>query len=124
MVNFISEGFIESFRGEVLRKLKRAYKIRANKTRFMEETFGGFAKKPFGNTKSVVEYLGRYTHKIAISNHRIRSIDTQNVTLIIRIIGGGALKQMTLTHEEFIRRFSLHILPKRFVKFIIFLSST
>jgi hypothetical protein len=54
----------------------------------MEETLGGFAKKPFGNTKSVVEYLGRYTHKIAISNHRIRSIDTQNVTLIIRIIGG------------------------------------
>jgi hypothetical protein len=51
---------------------KRAYKIRANKTRFMEETLGGFAKKPFGNTKSVVEYLGRYTHKIAISNHRIR----------------------------------------------------
>jgi hypothetical protein len=46
----------------------------------MEETLGGFAKKPFGNTKSVVEYLGRYTHKIAISNHRIRSIDTQNVT--------------------------------------------
>jgi hypothetical protein len=45
----------------------------------MEETLGGFAKKPFGNTKSVVEYLGRYTHKIAISNHRI-SIDTQNVT--------------------------------------------
>jgi hypothetical protein len=50
----------------------------------MEETL--VAKKPFGNTKSVVEYLGRYTHKIAISNHRIRSIDTSNVTLIIRII--------------------------------------
>jgi hypothetical protein len=50
---------------------KRAYKIRANKTRFMEETLGGFAKKPFGNTKSVVEYLGRYIK--AISNHRIKA---------------------------------------------------
>jgi hypothetical protein len=44
-----------------------------------------FCQETFGNTKSVVEYLGEY--KIAISNHRIRSIDTQNVTLIIRIIG-------------------------------------
>jgi hypothetical protein len=64
-----------------------------------------------------VEYLGRYTHKIAISNHRIRSIDTQNVTFDYKDYRvAGALKQMTLTHEEFIRRFSLHILPKRFVK--------
>jgi hypothetical protein len=75
----------------------------------MEETL--VFKKPFGNTKSVVEYLGRYTHKIAISNHRIRSIDTQNVTFDYKDYRvAGALKQMTLTHEEFIRRFSLHIL--------------
>jgi hypothetical protein len=70
---------------------------------------------PFGNTKSVVEYLGRYTHKIAISNHRIRSIDTQNVTLIIRIIGGRTEANDTHTRRVYQKVF-LHILPKRFVK--------
>lgn len=76
-----------------------------------------FAKKPFGNSKSVVEYLGRYTHKIAISNHRIKAIDDKNVTFDYKDYRqNGFKKQMTLTHQEFIRRFSLHILPKRFVK--------
>ena len=86
-----------------------------------------FAKKPFGCPKSVVEYLGRYTHKIAISNNRIQSIDYQNVTFSYKDYRqNGFKKQMTLTHEEFIRRFALHILPKRFVKIrhYGFLSST
>jgi hypothetical protein len=76
-----------------------------------------FAKKPFGNSKSVVEYLGRYTHKIALSNNRIKNIDAQNVTFDYKDYRqNGVKKQMTLTHKEFIRRFSMHILPKRFVK--------
>ena len=86
-----------------------------------------FAKKPFGSPKSVVEYLGRYTHKIAISNNRIKNIDEQNVTFDYKDYRvAGVKKQMTLTHQEFIRRFSLHILPKRFVKIrhYGFLSST
>jgi hypothetical protein len=86
-----------------------------------------FAKKPFGSPKSVVEYLGRYTHKIAISNHRIKSIDEQNVNFDYKDYRmAGVKKQMTLQHEEFIRRFSLHILAKRFVKIrhYGFLSST
>jgi hypothetical protein len=86
-----------------------------------------FAKKPFGNAKSVVEYLGRYTHKIAISNNRIQSIDAATVTFNYKDYKqNGFKKQMTLTHEEFIRRFAMHILPKRFVKIrhYGFLSST
>ena len=86
-----------------------------------------FAKKPFGTPKSVVEYLGRYTHKIAISNNRIKSIDDQNVTFDYKDYKqNGFRKQMTLTHGEFIRRFAMHILPKRFVKIrhYGFLSST
>ena len=86
-----------------------------------------FAKKPFGNAHSVVEYLGRYTHKIAISNNRIKSIDAQNVTFAYKDYNqNGSKKQMTLTHGEFIRRFAMHILPKRFVKIrhYGFLSST
>ena len=62
-----------------------------------------------------MEYLGRYTHKIAISNQRIKSIDGQNVTFDYKDYRvADAKKQMTLTHQEFIRRFALHILPKRF----------
>ncbi|MBG6063607.1 hypothetical protein IWX83_003418 [Flavobacterium sp. CG_9.1] len=86
-----------------------------------------FAKKPFGSPKSVIEYLGRYTHKIAISNNRIQSIDNQNVTFTYKDYRqNGFKKQMTLTHAEFIRRFAMHILPKRFVKIrhYGFLSST
>lgn len=86
-----------------------------------------FAKKPFGNAHSVVEYLGRYTHKIAISNNRIKGIDAQNVTFAYKDYKqNGCKKQMTLSHSEFIRRFAMHILPKRFVKIrhYGFLSST
>ena len=86
-----------------------------------------FAKRPFGNAKSVVEYLGRYTHKIAISNHRIKVVDSHNVTFDYKEYRmAGVKKQMTLTHQEFIRRFALHILPKQFVKIrhYGFLSST
>ena len=76
-----------------------------------------FAKRPFGSLKSVVEYLGRYTHKIAIRNNRIQSIDDQNVTFSYKDYRqNGFKKQMTLKHAEFIRRFALHILHKRFVK--------
>ena len=88
---------------------------------------GSFCQKAFGSPKSVVEYLGRYTHKIAISNHRIRNIDAENVTFDYKDYRQkGLRKQMTLSHEEFIRRFTLHILPKRLVKIrhYGFLSST
>ena len=86
-----------------------------------------YAKRPFGSPKSVVEYLGRYTHKIAISNHRILSIDDHTVTISYKDYRAeGQKKTMTLSHSEFIRRFALHILPKRFVRIrhYGFLSST
>ena len=86
-----------------------------------------YAKRPFGSPKSVVEYLGRYTHKIAISNHRILAIDDQTVTISYKDYRTeGQKKTMTLSHEEFVRRFALHILPKRFVRIrhYGFLSST
>ena len=67
--------------------------------------------------ESVVEYLGRYTHKIAISNHRIRDIDQKTVTFNYKDYRKGAQKKlMTLDAMEFVRRFSMHILPKGFVR--------
>lgn len=86
-----------------------------------------YAKRPFGSPASVLEYLGRYTHKIAISNHRILAIDDQTVTISYKDYKDeGQKKTLTLTHGEFVRRFALHILPKRFVRIrhYGFLSST
>lgn len=76
-----------------------------------------YAKRPFGNAQSVIEYLGRYTHKIAISNHRLKAVDDKQVTFAYKDYkASGIQKQMSLTHKEFVRRFAMHVLPKRFVK--------
>lgn len=76
-----------------------------------------YAKRPFASPHSVVEYLGRYTHKIAISNHRILAMENDRVTFAYKDYRhGGQKKQMTLKAEEFIRRFALHILPRGFVR--------
>lgn len=77
-----------------------------------------YAKAPFGGPQAVIEYLGRYTHKVAISNHRICSInDDDTITFDYKdYADNNAKKQMTLASQEFIRRFEQHILPKRFTK--------
>jgi hypothetical protein len=78
-----------------------------------------YAKKPFSGVNSVVEYLGRYTHKVAISNHRITEINSSNnsISFTYKDYKDGAKKKLlTLDAMEFVRRFSLHILPKSFVR--------
>jgi len=76
-----------------------------------------YCKRPFFGPKQVIEYLGRYTHKVAISNHRIKSLDNASVTFSAKDYRkGGKIHSVSLKDEEFIRRFSLHILPKRFIR--------
>jgi hypothetical protein len=76
-----------------------------------------YAKKPFGGPKQVIEYLGRYSHKIAISNHRIKSIDKGIVSFAYKdYADNGKHKIMNLDANEFLRRFCLHILPPKFMK--------
>jgi hypothetical protein len=76
-----------------------------------------YAKRPFSGPSSVVEYLGRYTHKIAISNHRIKNHEAGSVTFSYKDYRhGGVKKEMTLDATEFIRRFALHVLPRGFVR--------
>lgn len=76
-----------------------------------------YAKQPFSGAQSVVEYMARYTHKIAISNHRIKDHQSDKVTFSYKDYKQGSIKkEMTLDILEFIRRFSLHILPKKFVR--------
>lgn len=76
-----------------------------------------YAKSPFGSVASVVEYLGRYSHKVAITKHRIISITAHSVTFKYKDYADGSLqKTMTLSIAEFLRRFELHFLPRRYVK--------
>lgn len=76
-----------------------------------------YAKQSFGGPKQVIEYLGRYTHKIAISNHRIAEITNDAVTFRYKDYRDVSKnKMMTLPAMEFMRRFSLHILPKGFMR--------
>nr|WP_317173085.1 transposase [Aestuariibaculum marinum] len=76
-----------------------------------------YCKRPFLGPEQVIEYLGRYTHKIAISNHRILAIENGSVTFSVKDYRhGGKRKTMCLPDAEFIRRFALHILPKGFVR--------
>lgn len=76
-----------------------------------------YAKEPFGGPKQVLAYLGRYTHRVAISNDRLVSMSDGHVTFQWRDYRrGSAVKQMTLDASEFIRRFLLHVLPERLCK--------
>src|SRR2546425_464649 len=76
-----------------------------------------YAKKPFAGPRQVLRYLSRYTHLIAISNHRLLAADANGVTFKYkdyRIEGPARYKTMTLATDEFIRRFLIHVLPKSF----------
>jgi hypothetical protein len=76
-----------------------------------------YTKQPFENPDSVIKYLGRYTHRIAISNQRILEITDNTVTFRYKdYADNDKLKTMTLAGVEFIRRFLMHILPLGFVK--------
>jgi hypothetical protein len=74
-------------------------------------------KKPFGGPEHVLHYLARYTHRVAISNHRLIGMEDGKVTFRYKDYAhGGKKRKMTLAAEEFIRRFLLHVLPKGFVR--------
>ncbi len=76
-----------------------------------------YCKPPFGSASAVISYLGRYTHRVAISNNRIISISDQSVTFKWRDYRDESKnKLMTISCEEFIRRFLMHILPSGFRK--------
>jgi hypothetical protein len=76
-----------------------------------------FVKPPFGGPEQVLRYLARYTHRVAISNRRLLSMEDGRVTFAYKdYADGNQSKVMTLEATEFIRRFLLHILPRGFVR--------
>lgn len=76
-----------------------------------------YCKHPFGGPEQVINYLGRYTHRVAINNHRIKSIEGGKVTFSYKDYRDcNKTKEMTLEAGEFMRRFLLHVLPDNFYK--------
>ena len=76
-----------------------------------------YCKRPFGGAEHALRYLGCYTHRVAISNHRLVALHGDKVTFRWRDSAHKNKKRfMTLTVEEFLRRFLLHVLPRRFVR--------
>ena len=117
------------FRGKYLDLLKKAHqqdqlRLSADSAQFdrliselYDHDWVVYAKRPFNGPRQVVGYLGRYTHKIAISNHRLVSFDGQSVRFRWRdYADGNRQKIMQLNADEFLRRFFLHVLPHRFTR--------
>jgi Putative transposase/Transposase zinc-binding domain len=82
-----------------------------------QKNWNVYAKKPFGSPHSVLDYLGRYTHRVALSNDRILKIEKGEILLSYRDRKNGDRKKtMVLEAHEFIRRFLLHVLPNGFMR--------
>ena len=113
------------FRGKLLQRLKQHLKKQHRLTFDLQKVIDHCYAKPWvlysepslGNAKQIVAYLAKYTHRVAISNTRIKSIDQRGVTFSFKDYAHNAnQKLMTLTGVEFLRRFAMHILPRGFVK--------
>jgi hypothetical protein len=121
------------FRGKFIAELRRSFQ--RNKLVFhgdglplaQEKAFAAFlrtlfrqewivyAKPPFGGPEHVLQYLARYTHRVAISNHRLLSVDDNQVRFRWKDYAHhNKRRTLTLTNEEFLRRFLQHVLPKGF----------
>lgn len=106
------------FRAKYMKELRSRISVDKSQSDLLfNKNWVVYAKKPFGSPKAVLEYIGRYSHKIAISNHRLRYVDKHKVIFSYKDYRTGAKqKEMPLDNHEFIRRFAQHILPKGFVK--------
>lgn len=81
-----------------------------------KKSWNVYAKRPFGGPAQVLDYLGRYTHRVAINNHRIQNIADGKITFTAKNRKKNKTYRVVLDLHEFIRRFLLHILPPNFMK--------
>lgn len=128
---FKTRSMVKAFKGIYIKGLKQLYNAgdlkfpgntvtlgtpsgfdRLIKT-IRKKKWSGYAKSPCSGPEKVLEYLGRYTHRIAISNYRIRSFENGKVIFTWKDRAqNNVIKEMTLDAVEFIRRFLLHVLPR------------
>lgn len=123
-INVISDLYKKKF----LYYLKKAYRQDEIKTNLAKKDFNKmidtlyekkwitYCKRPFGGAEQVIEYLGRYTHRVAITNSRIKAVKEGRVTFTYKDYRDDQNKEMEITAIEFIRRFMLHVLPEGFFK--------
>lgn len=106
------------FRGKFIDGLsKLGYLNETLKTQLYSKKWVVYAKRPFFGPTQIIEYLGRYTHKIAVSNHRLVDIANNKVIFKWKDYRDASMqKLMTLSPEEFVRRFALHLLPHGFTR--------
>ena len=111
------------FKGKFLSELKAAARrgeIKlpdALREKLYRKNWVVYAKRPFLGPKQVIEYLGRYTHKVAISNYRLKKVTKDTVVFDWKNYKkGGEKKTMSLPPLEFLRRFCLHLLPDGFMR--------
>ena len=132
---FRVESLAKEFQRRYLNKLEKAYRkntlsFNGKAERYRDEKqfekllvalwdkkWITYAKQPFGGPEQVLEYLGRYTHRVAITNNRIIAIDNGTVRFSYRDRSDdNKEKELTIGAHEFIRRFLLHVLPRGFTK--------
>jgi hypothetical protein len=130
---FSIKALSKVFRGKFIDYLKESYKdgklIFPRPVSHLEKEFSKlinqlwkkkwyvYSKESFDKPEYILDYLGRYTHRVAIDNHRIGSIDNNQVTFWYKDrANGGKRKSINVTGEEFIRRFLLHVLPQSFMR--------
>ena len=124
----------EMFRGKFLFYLKQAFKegllsffgtisgLKSSRnfnillTVLYKKGWVVFTKKSFKNSAHIINYLGRYSHRVAIANNRILSIEEGMITFTMKDYRDGNRKPLRIQATEFIRRFLLHVLPKGFCK--------
>jgi len=112
------------FRGKMLEKIKGQLKQSNRLPQYQslldcvwKKPWVVYCEPPLGNAQQIVKYLGQYTHRVAISNHRIQNIDDSGVSFFYKDYKDNSKKKLTkLSGVEFLRRFCMHILPYRFVK--------
>jgi len=104
------------FSGSIIH-LKESGTFESFRRHFYDKKWVVYCKPPFAGAKGVLKYLGRYTHRIAISNNRILALQDGNVSFLWRdYADDNRQKTMTLKADEFIGRFLLHVLPSRYVR--------
>jgi len=132
---FKIQSLAKEFQKRYLYKLEKAYEqkkicFRGNTSAFADKQnfkrliktlrdkqWITYSKQPFGGPEQVLEYLGRYTHRVAITNNRIVSMEDGKVTFNYRDRSDeNKVKEKTVKAQEFIRRYLLHVLPKGFMK--------
>jgi hypothetical protein len=123
---FNEEALSQVFRGKFMQRFKKARKTGAFK--FVGRSFGNFKNKlyaknwvvsvrePVKRPENVLEYLGRYTHRVAIANSRIKKLENGVVSFTAKNRKEDRTEIITISAVEFIRRFLLHSLPKGFVR--------